>query len=111
MLMAGQASLLQATELKQACPDGMFLSVEDDCQGKKSVTPVMLNFHLQPALTDVSLALTAMSATRVSTTLTTMLKADATATKASISCLRATIFALTSFPVWTTFSSKITKRS
>ena len=40
MLMACQASLLQATELKVACPDGMFLSVEDDCQGKKFVNPV-----------------------------------------------------------------------
>ena len=33
--MAGQAALLNATELKQACPDGMFQTAEDDCQGKK----------------------------------------------------------------------------
>ena len=34
MLMAGQASLLSATELRAKCPDGMFLSTENLCQGK-----------------------------------------------------------------------------
>jgi hypothetical protein len=35
MLMAGQAALLNAAELKQACPDGMFMTTVGDCQGKK----------------------------------------------------------------------------
>ena len=35
MLMASQAALLNATELRQACPDGMFMTTVGDCQGKK----------------------------------------------------------------------------
>ena len=33
--MASQAALLNATELRQACPDGMFMTTVGDCQGKK----------------------------------------------------------------------------
>jgi hypothetical protein len=35
MLMAGHAALMNALEIPDECPDGMFLNQEQLCEGKK----------------------------------------------------------------------------